>query len=170
MEYSTADIAAARSLQLTKYIHMSMVTFWIYDYACLLHEEWTFLLRSHWNKMKGLYIVTRYLPFIILATDIYRGFTPNENADKCLVLDNAELGLNLVLVIFSEWFFILRTYVLWNNNRILLAAMLYAFFTFIGASTGLTFATTAPATCTHSHLLSGVPRPLKHSVHFHRSD
>ncbi|KAG1844400.1 hypothetical protein C8R48DRAFT_678421 [Suillus tomentosus] len=83
MEYSTADIAAARSLQLTT----------IYDYACLLHEE------------------------------------------KCLVLDNAELG-----------FFILRTYVLWNNNRILLAVMLYAFSTFIGASTGLTFATTAPAT------------------------
>ncbi|KAG1844397.1 hypothetical protein C8R48DRAFT_735666 [Suillus tomentosus] len=56
-----------------------MATFWIYDYACSLHEEWSFLLQSHWSKMKGLYIVTRYLPFILLITNLYMSFTPNEN-------------------------------------------------------------------------------------------
>ncbi|KAG2114334.1 uncharacterized protein F5147DRAFT_650112 [Suillus discolor] len=102
--------------------------------------KWTFLLRSHWSKMKGLYIVTRYLPFIILAMDIYRGFTLNENADKCLVLDNAELGLNLVLVIFSKCI---------SCSPILCpcsAPFSCINQTFIGASTGLTFATTTPAT------------------------
>ncbi|KAG1828278.1 hypothetical protein EV424DRAFT_1344981 [Suillus variegatus] len=114
MEYSTDDIAAARSLQFAT----------TYDYACSIHEEWTYLLRSHWSKMKGLYIVTRYLPFIILAMYLYMSLTPNENSSKCGVLQNINTGLRMVIAMFSEWFFILRTHVLWDKNRILLAAML----------------------------------------------
>ncbi|KAG1844410.1 hypothetical protein C8R48DRAFT_458752 [Suillus tomentosus] len=122
-----------------------MATFWTYDYACSLHEEWTFLLRSHWTKMKGLYIATRYLPFIMLATDLYRSFTLNENTSGCLVSVHISSGLCTVLSIFSGCFFILRTYVLWNKNRILFAAMLSTFFTFLGASFGIVFATAVPA-------------------------
>ncbi|KAG1810936.1 uncharacterized protein BJ212DRAFT_1302249 [Suillus subaureus] len=94
-----------------------MATFWVYDYACSLHEEWTFLLQSHWSKVKGLYIATRYLPFIILTTSLYLGFTPGGNPGKCRVFYNINTG-----------FFIIRTYVLWNNNRILLTTMLSIFF------------------------------------------
>ncbi|KAG1895631.1 uncharacterized protein F5891DRAFT_1251255 [Suillus fuscotomentosus] len=50
-------------------------------------------------------------------------------------------------------FFILRTCALWNNNRILLAAILVTAFTFLGASIGITFATTAPAT----YAISAIP-------------
>ncbi|KAG1794608.1 uncharacterized protein HD556DRAFT_417321 [Suillus plorans] len=150
MVYSTDDIAAAISLQSFKYIFASTATFWTYDYACSLHEEWTFLLRSHWSKMKGLYIVTRYLPFIFLATNLYIDFTPNENPTKCRVLANIESGLGIVLVILSECFFILRTYVLWNKNRILLAAMLCTSFMFVVASLSVTFDTTVPAAYTTS--------------------
>ncbi|KAG2361981.1 hypothetical protein BDR07DRAFT_1087974 [Suillus spraguei] len=74
MEYSSDDIAAARSLQFSMYIYTSIATFWIYDYACTLHEEWTFLLRSHWGKVKCLYIVTRYLPFIPLSMVLWSAF------------------------------------------------------------------------------------------------
>ncbi|KAG2114281.1 uncharacterized protein F5147DRAFT_786824 [Suillus discolor] len=77
--------------------------------------------------MKGLYIVTRYLPFIFLATDLSMDFIPNENSGKCRVLENTQLGLGTVLVIVSETFFILRTYVLWNENMILLVAILSTF-------------------------------------------
>ncbi|KAG1835993.1 hypothetical protein DFJ58DRAFT_192568 [Suillus subalutaceus] len=145
MEYSSDDIAAARSLQFSTYIHVSMATFWIYDYACSIHEEWTFLLRSHWSKVKGLYIVTRYLAFILLTTGLYLSFAPNENPGKCRVFENIDTGVGMVSAIFSECFFILRTYVLWNKNRILLAAMLSTFLTFVGASIGIAFTTTAPA-------------------------
>ncbi|KAG2114287.1 uncharacterized protein F5147DRAFT_22157 [Suillus discolor] len=145
MEYTTNDIAAARSLQFATYIHMSMATFWTYDYACSLHEEWTFLLRSRWSKMKGLYIVTRYLPFIFLATDIYLYFTPNLNPGKCWVWVHIDLGIGMLLVVCSDYFFILRTYVLWNKNKILLAAMLFTFVSFLVACFGVAFATTIPA-------------------------
>ncbi|KAG1899680.1 uncharacterized protein F5891DRAFT_980916 [Suillus fuscotomentosus] len=72
--------------------------------------------------------VARSLQFL---SYIYVYFTPNENTGKCRELENIESGLGIVLVIVSESisrpfvlsFFILRTYVLWNRNRILLAAM-----------------------------------------------
>ncbi|KAG1803260.1 hypothetical protein EV424DRAFT_1544930 [Suillus variegatus] len=130
--------------------------------------------------MKGLYIATRYLPFIMLATDLYRSFTLNENTSVC---DAARANGNkqftdfardvwcrfILAQVFAQYypfspdvslvspyymcgsdsihpgFFILRTYVLWNKNRILLAAMLSTFFTFLGASFGIVFATAVPA-------------------------
>ncbi|KAG2038802.1 hypothetical protein BDR03DRAFT_1090992 [Suillus americanus] len=145
MEYSTDDIAAARSLQIATHIYASMATFWIYDYACSLHEEWIFLLLSHWSKVKGLYIVTRYLPFILLAEKLYINLTPNDNPGKCRVFDVIDSGLGIVSAVCSECFFVLRTYALWNNNRILLAAMLVIIPTFVGASMGIAFTTNAPA-------------------------
>ncbi|KAG2071262.1 hypothetical protein BDR04DRAFT_1142383 [Suillus decipiens] len=145
MEYSSEDIAAARSLQFSMYfkftIHVpsvhirsvSMATFWSYDY-------WTFLLRSNWSKVKGLYIITRYLPFILLTTNQYMSFTPNENPGKCRVLANLDL-VSLVRLYYI-------TYALWNNNKILLAVMIFTFFVhqaFLIASFSIAFATAIPA-------------------------
>ncbi|KAG2139586.1 uncharacterized protein EDB93DRAFT_696544 [Suillus bovinus] len=140
MEYSTDDIAAARSLQFTMYIYASMTTFWTYDYVCSLHEELTFLLRSHWTKMKVLYIVTRYLPFIILVTGLYRSFVPNENTGKCRVLDNIELYLGVVLVICSECFFHLQNNMC-SGKKIEYCSqtMLSTLFISLVASFGITF-------------------------------
>ncbi|KAG1837098.1 hypothetical protein DFJ58DRAFT_816689, partial [Suillus subalutaceus] len=76
MEYSADDVTAARSLQLLAYLYASMATFWIYDYICSLYEEWTFLLRSRWTKVKALYIITRYVPFLIPIVNLYRAFIP----------------------------------------------------------------------------------------------
>lgn len=152
-DYSADDIAAATSLQFFQYIYISITTFWTYNYACSLHEEWRFLLVSHWTKAKGLYIATRYVPFLLLATNLYLSFIPNETPGKCRVLDNICSGLDILLGICSECFFILRTCALWNNNRILLAAILVTAFTFLGASIGITFATTAPAT----YAISAIP-------------
>ncbi|KAG2139584.1 uncharacterized protein EDB93DRAFT_696502 [Suillus bovinus] len=152
-DYSADDIAAAMSLLFFQYIYISLTTFWTYDYACSLHEEWRFLLLSHWTKAKGLYIVTRYVPFLLLATNLYLSFIPNETPGKCRVLDNICSGFSMLLAVCSECFFILRTCALWSNNRILFAAILVTAFTFVGASIGVTFATTAPAT----YAISAIP-------------
>ncbi|KAG1814125.1 hypothetical protein EV424DRAFT_35377 [Suillus variegatus] len=142
-----------------------MATFWTYDYACSLHEEWTFLLRSRWNKMKCLYIITRYLPFIFLAMGLSIYFTPNENLGKCRVLENTQSGLGIVLIIVSETFFILRTYVLWNKNKILLVAILSTFFIFLVASFSIVFATGIPAAYTTS-AIPGITGCYENSTSF----
>ncbi|KAG2122395.1 hypothetical protein BD769DRAFT_1670783 [Suillus cothurnatus] len=145
MGYSYDDIAAARSLQFAAYIYASMATIWIYHYACSFHEEWTFLHRSQWGKVKGLYIVTRYLPFIIVTANLYLNFTWNDNTSTCQMLGNMKSGLCMASVICSECFFILRTYALWNKNRILFTAILSVFFAFLVASLIIDFTASVPA-------------------------
>ncbi|OAX36723.1 hypothetical protein K503DRAFT_281064 [Rhizopogon vinicolor AM-OR11-026] len=144
-QYSTDDITAARSLQTYTYMYASMVTFWTYDYVCSLNEEWTFLLRSRWTKVKSLYIITRYVPFIFFIGHLYLNFIPNNNPNKCQTLNTICEGFSLVSVICSECFFILRTYALWNSNKIILAVILFSFFAIIIASVSVLFATTATA-------------------------
>ncbi|KAG2366887.1 hypothetical protein BDR07DRAFT_1394772 [Suillus spraguei] len=152
------DISLSWGLQFTTYIYVSMTTFWCYDYICSLHEEWTYLLRSDWSMLKGLYIIIRYLPFSLLAIILCMSFDPNETPDRCSVLTSIISGLGIALVFFSECFFMLRTYVLWNKNRILLAAMLITFFVFLALSLGFAITYTAPATYAYD-LMPGVTTP-----------
>jgi hypothetical protein len=35
----------------------------------------TFLLQSRWTKVKGLYVVARYVPFLLFAVHLYRALT-----------------------------------------------------------------------------------------------
>jgi hypothetical protein len=127
IKYSADDVAAAISLQISSYIYTSMATFWTYSYICSLHEEWTFLLRSRWTKVKCLYIIARYVPFFLFTSHLYMNFTPDEDPNKCLMLDTVCSCFSLLSVLCSESFFVLRTYALWNNNKIVLAALLAAF-------------------------------------------
>ncbi|KAG2069216.1 hypothetical protein BDR04DRAFT_1232333 [Suillus decipiens] len=164
MEYSSNDVTAANSLQFTTYIYISIATFWTYDYVSSVHEELSFLRQSHWSKVKALYIVTRYIPFLIIVTILYESSIPNDSSqDKCRLVANINSALGLISVVASESFFVLRTCALWSNNRILLAAMLSSFVvssqfihhtiasdrcisqTFVGASVGIAFSTTATA-------------------------
>ncbi|KAG1809173.1 uncharacterized protein BJ212DRAFT_620635 [Suillus subaureus] len=126
MEYSVDEIVAARNLKFLAYLYTSTATFWAYDFVCSLHKEWTFLLRSRWTKVKGLYIVARYVPYVLIIVDLCLALTQNENVKKCQTLNNISSYFRLISLTFSECFFILRTYALWNNNRIILVAMLSA--------------------------------------------
>jgi hypothetical protein len=41
----------------------------------MLSLKLTFLLQSRWTKVKGLYVVARYVPFLLFAVHLYRTFT-----------------------------------------------------------------------------------------------
>ncbi|KAG2114378.1 uncharacterized protein F5147DRAFT_679325 [Suillus discolor] len=61
------------------------------------------------------------------------------------MLVNISSGFDMILAVFSEWFFILRTYALWNRNRHLLATVLGIFFPFLAASVSIIVDTTVSA-------------------------
>ncbi|KAG2341870.1 hypothetical protein BDR05DRAFT_964948 [Suillus weaverae] len=102
MEYSTNDIAAARITQYLSYMYTMLATFWTYDYVCSLHEEWKFLLQSRWSKVKALYIIARYVPFVLITADVYLNFTPNENPSKCQIMIIIYSGFCQISVTCSE--------------------------------------------------------------------
>ncbi|KAG1810937.1 uncharacterized protein BJ212DRAFT_1484065 [Suillus subaureus] len=168
MQYSSDDIAAAKSFQFATHMYASMATFWVYDYACSLHEEVIHPFRNiprfqYFDIHRTLCKVDIFAsialeqgerpvycytipPFILLTTNLYMNLSPNENPGRCRTLANIDSGIGMVSVICSECFFILRTYALWNNNKILLAAMMSTFFqAFIVACFTITFAITVPA-------------------------
>ncbi|KAG2132904.1 uncharacterized protein EDB93DRAFT_890777 [Suillus bovinus] len=153
MEYSGVDISAATSLQRLGFIYMSMTTLWAYDYAYLSHEEWKFLRQARWTKVKALYIVTRYLPFFLITIYLCLNFTPNENPNKCRILINIYSSLSQISLICSECFFMLRTYALWNNNRIVLVGMLTTAFAMVVTSISIRFIIISTSYVT----ISGIP-------------
>lgn len=156
MEYSADEIAAARNLQYLAYICTSMATFWFYDYICSFHEEWKFLYRSRWTKVKALYIIARYVPFLFVITDLFLNFSPYENSKKCKILVNIYSGFGVVSLTCSECFFVLRTYALWNSNKIILVAMLSTLFAIIALFIGICFS----AIITSHGLRSHLPPPV----------
>ncbi|KAG1738209.1 hypothetical protein EDB19DRAFT_905494 [Suillus lakei] len=117
----------------------------MYDYACSIREEGKFLLCSRWSRVKFLYIVTRYVPFLLFAAHLYLNFVPDETSDTCQFVNNICSAFGLISIVCSECFFILRTYVLWNSNNIVLAAMLSTFAAVIVWSTVIVFSATATA-------------------------
>ncbi|KAG1719460.1 hypothetical protein EDB19DRAFT_699370 [Suillus lakei] len=143
MEYSADNVAVATNLQILVYTYMSMVTFWTYDYACSVDEEWKFLHRSRWTKVKVLYIITRHVPFFLIAIGLCLKFTTNESLNECGILTDIYSGFCLISIICSESFFVLRTCALWNNNRIILVAVLFVLFAEVVISIGIRFTDSA---------------------------
>ncbi|KAG2068183.1 hypothetical protein BDR04DRAFT_787419 [Suillus decipiens] len=70
-----------------------------------------------------------------------------------------------VSLLIHPGFFILRIYVLWNRNRILLAAMSSTFFIFLVASFGSAFTSTVPAAYTTS-VIPGITGCYQSSTNF----
>ncbi|KAG2360279.1 hypothetical protein BDR07DRAFT_165489 [Suillus spraguei] len=120
MEYSGDDITTARTLQYLAYVCAALITLWVYDYICSLHDEWTFLLRSRWTKVKYLYVTARYVPFFLIAVYICQVFIPDESPKTCKM-----------------------TYALWSNNRTVLVVMLSTLFAVIVSFVGIWFSDVA---------------------------
>ncbi|KAG2037547.1 hypothetical protein BDR03DRAFT_375004 [Suillus americanus] len=135
-----------------------MVTFWIYDYACSVHEEWKFIHRSRWTKVKVLYIITRYIPFFLIAVDRFVKFATNdsESPDKCGTMIDIYSGFFRMSIACSESFFVLRTYALWNNNKVILVAVLSALLAVALTSIGSRFTTIGSSYVTTS-AIQGIP-------------
>ncbi|KAG1779051.1 hypothetical protein EV702DRAFT_118092 [Suillus placidus] len=144
-KYPADAVAAAKSLQTFTFIYASMATFWLYDYACSIREEGIFLLCSRWSRVKFLYVVARYVPFLLFAAHLYLNFVPDETSNTCQFVNNICSTLSLISIVCSECFFILRTYALWNNDKVVLAAMLSTFAAVIVGSMVALFSATATA-------------------------
>ncbi|KAG2354274.1 hypothetical protein BDR07DRAFT_1614334 [Suillus spraguei] len=169
-KYSSDHIAAAISLQTYTYVYASMAMLWTYDYVRSLQEEWTFLLQSRWTKVKGLYVATRFVPFLLLTMHLYTNFIPNENPDKCKILINVCSVLSQMSGTCSKCIsppfrhayiskpinpgvFVLRTCALWKYNRFVLIVIL----TFSLASMIAIASTGYVSTVTVSYKTSTIP-------------
>lgn len=157
MEVPADDIAVARILQYLAYICTALMTFWTYDYVCSLHDEWTFLLQSRWTKVKYLYITARYIPFFLIAADICLTLTPDESPKSCQIFINVYSCFAMISLTCSECFFVLRTYALWSNNKVILGVMLSTLFAVIVSFIGIWFTAIPKSQYFTSSAIPGIP-------------
>ncbi|KAG1738000.1 hypothetical protein EDB19DRAFT_1909443 [Suillus lakei] len=80
-------------------------------------------------------------------------FASNEDPDKCRMLINIYSCFGVISLVCSECHFVLRTYALWNDSRIVLVGLLSAIFASIVSSFGTRFATIA----TSHFITSAIP-------------
>ncbi|KAH7930236.1 hypothetical protein BV22DRAFT_1055566 [Leucogyrophana mollusca] len=112
----------------TKNIEVSIATIWVYDYIITLADEITFISNSKWRKVKMLYILCRYLPFLLIGLNTYQVLQPEVELDMCQTYDELNSWLEGVILVSSECMFILRTYAIWERNRRILTVLLCSFF------------------------------------------
>lgn len=74
--YTPADFVIGRTLLNLNYAYVSTTVIWVYDYIITFVDELAFIQKSRWGKVKILYLLCRYLPFLLLAADTYQVLQP----------------------------------------------------------------------------------------------
>lgn len=80
--------------------------------------------RPRWSKGTILYIVTRYMPALMLSVHLCMNYLPNENIVTCKILQSMWYCTAALCMAGAEGIFILRTYALWGQNKFILGLML----------------------------------------------
>ncbi|KAF8834102.1 hypothetical protein BDN67DRAFT_976238 [Paxillus ammoniavirescens] len=103
------------------YFQASIATLFIFDYFYQLEDEVTFVWSQRgWGVGKSLFVLTRYIPFIIIPLILFSFFTANLEVDICKTLLYAIAILETVAIALSEVTFGLRAYAMWNRSRAVL--------------------------------------------------
>ncbi|KAG2030570.1 hypothetical protein BDR03DRAFT_987014 [Suillus americanus] len=88
------------------------------------------------RSRSGEEFADQHVDVLASVTAVHLNFISNENSDKCQLLNT-----------ICSCLFVLRTYALWDNNKIVLATMVTTFLAVVISSTSFAFATTANAPC-----------------------
>ncbi|KAG2139248.1 hypothetical protein DEU56DRAFT_901085 [Suillus clintonianus] len=100
----------------------------VYDVITHLDEEIDYIMRSRSIFVKAIFILCRYLPFVIGAVRIYEVVGEGYIDDNfCLVLMRSSIWLSFLQMACVEFIFILRTYALWGCSKRVLICLLTAY-------------------------------------------
>ncbi|KIJ12969.1 hypothetical protein PAXINDRAFT_14184 [Paxillus involutus ATCC 200175] len=100
----------------------SIASLFIFDYFYQLEDEVTFIWsRGDWSVGKALFVLTRYIPFIIIPLALCSAFATNLDVHICETLLYIITILQIVAITLSEVIFGLRAYAMWNRNKAVLA-------------------------------------------------
>ncbi|KAG1727498.1 hypothetical protein EDB19DRAFT_194437 [Suillus lakei] len=110
------------------YILLSALTIVVYDVVTHLDDEIDYLGRPRSNFVKVVFILCRYLPFIIGALRIYDVVGQRYIDDNtCLVLLRSSIWFSFLQMACVEFIFILRAYALWGCSKRVLFYLLAAY-------------------------------------------
>ncbi|KAH7929204.1 hypothetical protein BV22DRAFT_1029838 [Leucogyrophana mollusca] len=104
--------------ELMKYLGAIAVTILIYDYVLTLDLELRFVWSGPWSAMKGLYLFTKYLPFIdVTLMVIYRDLLPEPSDAACHFVISCSSYMYPIGVSVAEIIIMVRTWAIWGRGR-----------------------------------------------------
>ncbi|KIK83523.1 hypothetical protein PAXRUDRAFT_832052 [Paxillus rubicundulus Ve08.2h10] len=93
----------------------------IFDYFCQLEDEVSFIWnRRGWGIGKVLFVLTKYIPFILIPFTLFSTFAANLDVHTCAVLLYIIVVLEAFAIALSDVTFGLRAYAMWNRNKTVL--------------------------------------------------
>ncbi|KAG2363496.1 hypothetical protein BDR07DRAFT_915559 [Suillus spraguei] len=120
--------SSGRTLLNLNYAYVSTTVIWVYDYIITFDDELAFIQKSRWGKVKILYLLCRYLPFLLLAADTYQVLQPALPLSLCQTYFEINSWLEGITLVAAECMFILRTYAIWGRSRRVLIILFGCFF------------------------------------------
>ncbi|KAG2119636.1 uncharacterized protein F5147DRAFT_119073 [Suillus discolor] len=111
-------------LQFQNYFFASLVVSWVYDCFLTLDQEVSLIHWPRWRKGSILYIMTRYMPALMLSVHLCMNYLPNEKIVTCKILQSMWYCTAALCIAGAEGIFILRTYALWGQKKSILGLML----------------------------------------------
>jgi len=102
----------------TDYVYINAVALFIYDYSLTLHLEIKLIWNSRWTYTKIAFLLVRYLGFGYSLLVTYAQFHPNISAETCQVMYATISWLLLVHTMLAESILAIRTWAVWERNRL----------------------------------------------------
>ncbi|EJC98748.1 uncharacterized protein FOMMEDRAFT_170954 [Fomitiporia mediterranea MF3/22] len=112
-----ALINSLQGLRLASYVDTASFVILVYDYLLTFEDELVLIWDSTWSLAKGLFLATRYLPFIDLSITTTRHFKARMSPEECLRNYRAGGLLIDVGICAAELILVLRTWAIWGQTK-----------------------------------------------------
>ncbi|KAF9449399.1 hypothetical protein P691DRAFT_774726 [Macrolepiota fuliginosa MF-IS2] len=89
----------------------------ILDWLLTLEMEVTLIWEAEWNLSKGLYMVSRYMPFIDVPIALTFGLNEGIGVERCKTLYTCIAWMFCIGEAIADLIFTLRTWVVWGKLR-----------------------------------------------------
>ncbi|KAH7908148.1 hypothetical protein BJ138DRAFT_393835 [Hygrophoropsis aurantiaca] len=116
-------VTAALRLQLIAYIQFSGLAILAVDYCATFTTEILWTWNRPWSFVRALFLLVRYVPFILVPITIFETLGPVSMAE-CSILAEVNLWLSNIVIVAAECILIIRTWVLWGKKRTVLIGLI----------------------------------------------
>jgi len=146
------------SFQIYSYFRFVCGTLLVYDYLLTFSDEANLIWKRGWSLFGVTYYAVKYLPFIdMLILSYFEQYLPHADAGSCEMIYIVYSICTFVGVELANCILILRTYVLWDKDKRILASLGVAL---LASVAGEAYYLTKYLRSSHSVQLSTVPIPL----------
>ncbi|KAH7906096.1 hypothetical protein BJ138DRAFT_671769 [Hygrophoropsis aurantiaca] len=117
-------LAADPKFQNELYLQFSGLAILVFDYCINISTEVTWTWDSKWTLVRILFLLARYVPFILIPVSIYSDLPGTNVQTNCSHWDGALIGMIIISILASNALLFIRTWVLWSGKRVVFIGLI----------------------------------------------